>query len=261
MNKNTSLIMTGCNIHHPSEKYAWGPGIHKDYVIHYILKGRGYFETGNKKYYLNTGESFIIYPENTVKYYPDKCDPWEYTWVNFNGTDAEQILSMTGFSEHPVAPACKEARQIFDAFSPGFQQRHILLKNSGLLQILLALYIDIYPARKFDDSADYISHAKQYISANFYRHSFNVTELSYAIGIERSYLYRLFMDKEGMSPVQYIINTRLENAAQMFKNGADQVKLVSYSVGYDNPLYFSNSFKKKYGISPKKMISKNKTGL
>ena len=53
-----------------------------------------------------------------------------------------------------------------------------------------------------------------------------------------------------MSPMKYIINTRLENAKQMLSDGAQQIKLVSYSSGYDNPLYFSNCFKKKYGMTP-----------
>ena len=64
MNKNTSLIMTGCNIHQPSKKYAWGPGIHKDYVIHYIIKGRGYFETGNKKEKPSNKEKYKILKEH-----------------------------------------------------------------------------------------------------------------------------------------------------------------------------------------------------
>lgn len=260
MNNNTSLTMTGCNMHLPNETYAWGPGIHRDYVIHYIFKGSGYYETDDRKYHIKTGQSFIIYPGHTVKYYPDINDPWQYTWVNFNGSDAMRILSMTGFYEHPVAPVCKEAKRIFDVFSPMPQEKHTALKNTGLLLMLLALYIDIYPSKTYEDSNDCFKHAEQYISANFYRHSFNVTELSQAVGIERSYLYRMFMERKGISPVQYIINTRLENAAQMFSSGADQVKLVSYSVGYDNPLYFSNCFKKKYGITPKMFINKNKTG-
>ena len=38
--------------------------------------------------------------------------------------------------------------------------------------------------------------------------------------------------------------------------GEKQIKIISYSCGYDNPLYFSNSFKKRFGLSPKKYIEK-----
>lgn len=44
----------------------------------------------------------------------------------------------------------------------------------------------------------------------------------------------------------------------MLSDGAQQIKLVSYSSGYDNPLYFSNCFKKKYGMSPKEYIRRMK---
>ena len=256
MNESPTLRLTGCNAYYQDETYAWGPGIHRDYVIHYVLKGCGYYETGGQRYKVNAGESFIIFPGETVRYYPDAVCPWEYTWVNFNGEDAKSLISMTDFSEKPVCPKSEKLKDIYGAFSNDMLQKHVRLRNTGLLQILLAYYIELYPSRLSERTADYLYFAKQYIAANYYRHDFGVAELASAVGLERSYLYRLFMDSEGVSPVQYIINKRMESAFQMLKDGAKQVKLISYSVGYDNPLYFSNCFKKKFGVSPKAYIKK-----
>ena len=260
LSDNYSLRLTGCTKYFPGETYAWGPGIHRDFVIHYIVSGRGYYVTDGKKYSVKTGESFIILPGKTVHYYPDSKEPWVYIWVNFTGAEAKNLLAMTAFFESPVAPASAELAALYGAFSDEVHTKHVRLKNAGLLQVLLSEYIRLYPASQGQSVTDYLYFAKQYIAANSYRQNFGVAELAQAVGLERSYLYRLFMEGEGMSPMKYIINTRLENARQMLSDGAQQIKLVAYSSGYDNPLYFSNCFKKKYGMSPReylKSIKKN----
>lgn len=85
-----------------------------------------------------------------------------------------------------------------------------------------------------------------------------MTELAQAVGLERSYLYRLFMEGKGMSPMKYIINTRLENAKQMLSDGAQQIKLVSYSSGYDNPALLFKLLQKEIRHVAKEYIRRMK---
>lgn len=56
--------------------HLWGPGIRKVYIIHYIIKGAGYLECNKKKYRIEAGQSFIIYPDSVVSYYPDNKMPY-----------------------------------------------------------------------------------------------------------------------------------------------------------------------------------------
>lgn len=237
-----------------SENYRWGPGIQGLYVIHYVKKGRGFFETNGKRYKINTGESFIIYPEQIVKYYPDPDDPWEYCWVNFMCYSAKDIIAMTAFSEYPVCPGARELSGIYEKFLTDEKYRYAQLYNNGMLQILLAEYIRIYPARRMERTLDHINYAYQCIDAGYHRQDFGVNELAQAVGVERSYLYRIFMEIEGISPKQFIIDVRMKNAVQMMERGVTSIQLISYSVGYEDPLYFSNAFKKKFGLSPKNYI-------
>ena len=164
---------------------------------------------------------------------------------------------MTAFPEYPVCPKSRELLRIYENFSTEVKYQHALIHNNGLLQILLAEYIRIYPASRAERAADHMLYARQCIDAGYYRQDFGVTELAQTVGVERSHLYRLFMESEGVSPKQYIINIRMENALQMMKQGVTSVKLISNSVGYEDPQYFSNAFKKKYGSSPKNYMRSN----
>lgn len=73
-----------------ANEYRYGPGSRGIYIIHYVIKGSGFLHTNGKKYHIHKGESFIIYPNTVVYYYPDKADPWEYTWVDFGRLRGEK---------------------------------------------------------------------------------------------------------------------------------------------------------------------------
>ncbi|MBS6475642.1 MAG: AraC family transcriptional regulator [Clostridiales bacterium] len=254
MERNPTLHFCQFGPYNENENYRWGPGIQGLYVIHYVKKGRGFFETNGKRYKINTGESFIIYPEQIVKYYPDTDDPWEYCWVNFMSYSAKNIIAMTAFSEYPICHSAKELSGIYEKFLTNEKYRYAQVYNNGMLQILLAEYIRIYPAHRMECTLDHINYAYQCIDAGYQRQNFGVNELAQAVGVERSYLYRMFMEIEGISPKQFIIDVRMKNAVQMMERGVTSIQLISYSVGYEDPLYFSNAFKKKFGLSPKNYI-------
>ncbi len=254
MTESETLKFDRCDTQDCSDGHSWGPGVQGGYVIHYILKGAGFYETGGKKYRVEAGQSFFMDKNSMTYYYPDMKDPWSYVWVNFTGSEVKSLINMTSFFDMPVSPKA-DLKYIYNGFSKDILSKSAKIYNDGLLRILLAKYIEIYPSNSESKSLDYLYVAKQYIAANSYRQDFTVNELANAVGIERSYLYRLFRESDSMSVKEYIIDTRLKNAKRMLDGGVTQIKVVSYSTGYENPLYFSNAFKKKYGMSPKNYIN------
>ena len=55
--------------------YQWGPGIRDHYLIHYIIFGKGYYKIKNTTFTLQTGDSFLVYPNTEVLYFADETDP------------------------------------------------------------------------------------------------------------------------------------------------------------------------------------------
>lgn len=53
-----------------------------------------------------------------------------------------------------------------------------------------------------------------------------------------------------MSPMQYILMNRINNAVSLLETTDYNVNEISTIVGYENPLYFSRLFKKQKGVSP-----------
>lgn len=69
-------------------------------------------------------------------------------------------------------------------------------------------------------------------------------------------LSRLFKSYLGNSPMDYIIERRLEQAKILLSVSNQGLKELAEECGYSNAAFFSRCFKKKYGISP----GKHRTG-
>jgi signal transduction histidine kinase/CheY-like chemotaxis protein/ligand-binding sensor domain-containing protein/AraC-like DNA-binding protein len=53
----------------------------------------------------------------------------------------------------------------------------------------------------------------------------------------------------GLSPVAYIIDARMRKAAELIKEGQYTMSEIAYMVGYNDPHYFSKSFKSYWGMT------------
>ena len=93
-----------------------------------------------------------------------------------------------------------------------------------------------------------MAQAIDYIHRNYAQAT--VSQLADYIGINRSYLTSIFKRLVGVSPQKYLLNFRMEESALLLAESSLPVKTIASSVGYDNPLTFSKSFKAQYGCSP-----------
>ena len=65
-----------------------------------------------------------------------------------------------------------------------------------------------------------------------------------------SWFLRNFKQITTMSPMQYILSIRMNNAVTLLETTDYNVTEISAIIGYDNPLYFSRIFRKQVGMAP-----------
>lgn len=80
---------------------------------------------------------------------------------------------------------------------------------------------------------------------------FNVSVFIEELGISRSLLHKKLQSLVGQSAGRFIRNYRLNKAKEILsKNPAMNISEVAYSVGFNDPKYFTRCFTKCYGQSP-----------
>ena len=81
--------------------------------------------------------------------------------------------------------------------------------------------------------------------------SLSVLEIAKMCNVSQNYFCRLFKAYSGMTPQEYILNTKIEKAKVLLNETSLSVYEVSLQCGFQDSSYFCRLFKKKTGVSPK----------
>ncbi len=95
--------------------------------------------------------------------------------------------------------------------------------------------------------------AKQYIEENFGNNELSISDISEKLCVNQTYLRKMFKSEMDMTLTEYITQLRMQEAKRLITTTDSKLTEVAEKVGYSDVSYFSNVFKKFYGISPRSM--------
>jgi AraC-like DNA-binding protein len=234
-----------------------GPEKRAFYYLTFVKGGRGVYSVNGKRYALEKGNAYLIYPGDTIHLRADDKQPWHLCWVGFDGTDARLLLDAAGFSPKtpvisPQSPQ-KTGRLMMDIYKHRGQKPHEMIAMTARLYTLLSyLMEEAETAQEFHAGRIGIAHVRQacdYI-ANHYREQLSVEDVAAHVSLSRSQLYRVFMRLVSVSPHQYLAEFRMRAACTLMQKKGGTVKETAFAVGFENPLYFSACFKRFTGQTP-----------
>jgi len=96
--------------------------------------------------------------------------------------------------------------------------------------------------------------AADYINRNYYRHNLSVEDVAAQLGITSNYLVLRFHKETGVTIRQYLIQTRLEQAKLLLQSGRCMVKDAAKLTGWNSAYYFSNCYRRHFGIPPSETL-------
>ncbi len=85
--------------------------------------------------------------------------------------------------------------------------------------------------------------------------NFNVTVMSSEMNMSRSTLFRKLEALTNQSPVEFIRAIRIKRAASLLMQRYGNISEISLQVGFKNPSYFTQQFRKAYSKSPREFMS------
>lgn len=236
--KDISPMQFGSEICSPS--HSFGPALRTYWLLHYVVKGKGIFRIEEREYNVNAGSIFVIPPFVETYYEADSHDPWEYIWVGFMADSNFDF----GFSDVMYMP---HAQHIFE----GMKKCSNMCKGKteflcAKVWQLLALIFDAQ-----NEKTDYIEQAVSIMNAEF-MNDISVQNIADRVGLERTYFSNLFKARIGVSPKQYLLKIRMEQATVFLSDYSYSVSVTASSVGYSDVYVFSKMFKRYFGVSPSK---------
>lgn len=236
INKNYEAINPVLFGYESCEKsHSYGPAARLYWLFHFVVSGKGYFQIGNREYTLSGGMMFVIPPFVQTYYRADDDDPWEYIWVGFMG---DPPITLNDTYDIPQALRIFEHMKASKTLQFG--------KTEFILSKIWELFSLLTEEKKVN--LDPVEAALNLIRAE-YMTALTVQQIADRISLDRTYFSSLFRQRMGMSPKQYLMHYRMEQALVLLQRGYS-ITVTASSVGYQDVYTFSKMFKKHFGKAP-----------
>jgi len=149
-------------------------------------------------------------------------------------------------------------RSTFNSFNTDIQINELLSTSFSFTDVFQGywfmienLYQDQQQKQKGEDgSKNLINDSESYIRQNI-TEPLNLEFLAAMVNLSPPYYCMLFKQYKGASPIEYLINLRIEKAKELMRNKPQiSIKDVAETVGYMDQHYFSRVFKSITRLSP-----------
>lgn len=234
--------------------YGYGPIMRSQTIFHYVISGKGKLVLEGKEFEIHANQGFLI-PVNMMAYYEaDKDDPWTYVWIHVDGPKAVELFKKAGLTKnHPVFIPTADCSNIYDIIMSIYErsdEEYFCMGKVYEFFNTVVRYSSREKSQEVDSQLMYVTKVIRYIQVN-YSGALSVDEIAKLLGLNRSYLTRLFKKSTGQSPQEYIFSYRMKQAASLLLESDQSVQYVAFSVGYSDSFTFSKAFKRYYGVSPR----------
>lgn len=157
---------------------------------------------------------------------------------------------------HELSYAPKEVfGHAFDPYPEVLKQKH-LDDLEQLLGKLAAQIAGFLADKKTHRNARSIKNALRYIEQHFGQGDLSLRDVSAAADMSYTYFSHLFRQITGETFSDYLNKVRVRQAKGLLENTDMRMYEVAYAVGYNDPHYFSQSFKAVVGVSPSEYKNK-----
>lgn len=253
--KNGFFSIYFCGKEDCEPRHSYGPAVRPHYLLHFIRSGKGKFYHKDTEYFLQTGNAFLISPLESTLYQADAEDPWFYTWVGFDGPAVETLLASTCFIDNCVFDRTMSNEEQ-DRFFTLLERLLDTWQTSGSSYTVMGQFLELLEFMRVSPKAGvtndahlYVQKAKDYIDSN-YSYPIKIADVAQYVGIDRTYLYRIFMEKEQISPKQYLLRLRIRTATKLLCATSYSITEIAFYCGFNDSAAFCNQFKEHIGESP-----------
>jgi len=133
-----------------------------------------------------------------------------------------------------------------------------LIENRMKLRKLYMLNLVPLPRELTTNSQDesFLRKTLYIIEQNVADSKFSVQKLAEELGVSRSLLHKKLTAIVGVSANDFITTVRLKKSVLLLMEGKMNVSEIAFSLGFNDPKYFSRCFKKQFGKPPTEYFGK-----
>lgn len=226
-----------------------GPWSREMYILHFVV--RGYCDFSGFR--AEAGQAFLI-AKGQLHSFAISHD-YEHYWIGIAGDAIEEIFASFQIRCHShqlfFVENADYLKGLFSATLETLRGPDPEAADSLVLSVFSAM-LPLLQSEKLSPMPQKINYAEKvriFIEAN-YIYPIKMAHIAEEIHLSEKYMYRLFLNRYGLSPQRFLLQTRMENAGHLLTQEQLSVKEVAYTVGYTSLPAFSKAFTGYFGVSP-----------
>lgn len=229
------------------------------YILIYCIKGKGWYELKERKYNIEENQFFILPANIPHTYGANEQNPWSIYWVHFKGTLAKFYAE--GYDKPSTIPISEKSRiadrinvfeEIYKTLEMGYGTENLDYAISSLYYFLGTIKF----IGQFRESSNSNAVNRNIIDASirFMRENIenriSLEEICKHLDYSPSYFSAIFKKSTGYSPIQYMLQLKIQMACQLLDYSNMKINQICYKIGIDDPYYFTRLFTKIMGKAP-----------
>ena len=264
LNWGVNVLNIGHNIHPPFQPYPdekhpqsyifnWEAGrILSEYQIIYISNGKGILEVKDAEpIMIEGGTIFLLFPNIWHRFEPLLETGWEEFWVGFNGHYVEYLMRQDCFN--PQNPVLKvgfdnEILNIFIRLIDTSKHESMVFSQMAscfVIQLLGLVNASALMVDKTKSRQEQIIQAIRFKIQGNWDKNLDFEDIASENNITYDWFRKAFKNILGIAPGQYLLNIKIEKAAQMLRETNLTLSEIAAKTGFENEFYFSRMFKNK----------------
>ncbi len=236
------------------------PHSHRFCEIIFVVDGRGCTTVNDERIEFQKGDILIYNPN--VEHYEESSlsEPTEFMFFaldKFEITELPQnhllpseysVIYHSGDSYSTLYDLFKKMIKEFENKDDFYVEIAQNISRTILMYIFRAIN---YADQSFNPnrSNGALDKAIRYINEN-YKSSISLEDIADACYINKYYLSHLFTKFKGMSIGKYVLSLKIDEAKRLLETSNLSINAIAERTGFNDPNYFSRTFKKESGMSP-----------
>lgn len=221
--------------------------------LYFITEGDYYIDIDGRVYEGKPGQMYLL-PSNSIQHYHAyNSTQARKKWIHFNCTCGKNDLFEIIKTKDCIEVDDPEyVHSIFD---------DIFARNSShSVNDILAVKADILRLVSYFLEKAQLSVSEPVLDSRFevvlryiddhLSEEIRLSDLSQLVYLNPNYFIRCFKSRIGMSPMEYILMTRVNRAKHYLQTSSLPIKDISYLCGFSTVYYFDRIFKRYTGITP-----------
>ena len=184
----------------------------------------------------------------------------EYIYPIYDSDSIVGFISVSGYRNENYSSYIEKCSSEFNISLESLQKTILSLKKempdkiyvdtllNPLIRMLELAYTKLSNIKQTKNKIDEIV---RYVNRH-YQENITLGQICALFALSRSSISHTFKKEVGISFREYLINIRLRSATSLLIYSNLSISEIAYSVGFNDSNYFSNTFKKHFGQSPRK---------